>query len=68
MIDDVIKKLTDRELQKLRKVEREFDFEIKVDKGACEVRFKGDTLDMAKVQGKISEILNDIKDNQSKGN
>jgi O-acetyl-ADP-ribose deacetylase (regulator of RNase III) len=67
MTDNIIKKFTDRDLQKLSKLEREFDIEITIDRRAGEVRFKGHIRDMANVQGKISEILNDIKENKGKG-
>ena len=65
--DDIIKKFTNDDLKKLRELERDFDFEVKVDKGKGEVRFKGHIHDIASVQGKINEILNAIKDNKSKG-
>ena len=67
MTDNVIKKFTVRDLDKLRKLERDFDFEIRVDQGRGDVQFKGHILDIAHVQGEISEILNDIKENKSKG-
>jgi O-acetyl-ADP-ribose deacetylase (regulator of RNase III) len=65
--DDVIKKFTDDDFKKMRELERDFDLEIKVDQGKGEVKFKGHIHDIASVQGKINEILNDIKDNKSKG-
>jgi hypothetical protein len=65
--DDVIKKFTDRDLEKLRKLERDFDFEIKADLSRGNVKLKGHILDIANVQGKINEILNDIKGNKRKG-
>lgn len=65
--DDIIKKIPERDVQKLKKVEREYDFEIEIDKGKKEVRFKGHILDIVNVQQKINEILNDIKDNENKG-
>ena len=70
MTDDVIKEFTDRDLEQLRKLERDFDFEIKIDQQKGDVKFKGHVLDIANVQGKIGEIVNDIKDNRNrnKGN
>ena len=66
MSDDVFKKFTDRDLEKLRQLERDFNFEIKVDQDRGVVKLKGNIADIAKVQGKINEILNDVKDNKSK--
>jgi hypothetical protein len=70
MTDDVIKEFTDRDLEQLRKLERDFDFEIKIDQQKGDVKFRGHVLDIANVQGKIGEIVNDIKDNRNrnKGN
>ena len=57
MTDDVIKEFTDRDLEHLRKLERDFDFEIKIDQQKGDVKFKGHVLDIANVQGKIGELL-----------
>ena len=65
--DDVIKEVADQDLEQLRKLGRDFDFEIKIDQQKGDVKFKGHVLDIANVQGKIGEILNDIKDNRNKG-
>ena len=66
--DELFKKFTDSDLEKLRKLEREFDFEIKLDQGRGIVKLKGHIVDTANVQGKISEILNDLKEkDKSKG-
>ena len=65
--DNIIKKIHERDVQELEKLEREYDFEIEIDKGKKEIRFKGHILDIVNVQQKINEILNDIKDNENKG-
>jgi hypothetical protein len=65
--DDVIQEFTDRDLEQLRELERDFDFKIEIDQQKGEVKFKGHVLDIASVQGKIGEIVNDIKDNKNKG-
>ena len=65
--DAIIKKFADGDVDKVRKLERDFDIEIKVDQTRGEVRFKGHILDIPNVHEKISEILKDIKDNESKG-
>ena len=67
MGDDIIKKFTDSDLEKLRKLERDYDFVIKPDKVKGEVKLKGHMHDIAHVQEKISEIIQDAKDNESKG-
>ena len=67
MSDDVFKKFTGGDLEKLRKLERDYDFEIKVDQDKGVVKFKGNIADIPHVQGKINEILNDIKEDKSKG-
>ena len=65
--DALIKKFTDGDVDKVRKLEREFDFEIKVYKAIGEVRFRGHILDIPNVQEKIIEVLKDIKLWESKG-
>ena len=66
--DAIIKKFADGDVDKVRKLERDFDIEIKVDQVRGEVRFKGHLYDIPSVHEKIIEILKDIKDNESKGN
>ena len=65
--DDIIKNFTDRDVQELSKLERDYDFEIKVDQDKRKITFKGHILDIPNVQEKINEILKGIKDNDSKG-
>ena len=55
--DDMIKKFTNGDLQKLLKLERDFDFVITVDQSKGEVTFKGHLHDIANVQEKINEIV-----------
>ena len=68
MTDEGFKKFADRHMEKLRELERDFNFEIKVNQGKGIVKLKGNIDDVAKVQGKINEILNDVKDDKGKGN
>ena len=65
--DGIIKKFADSDLDNLRKLERDFDIEIKIDKDKGEVRLKGHFLDIPNVREKIMDILKDFKDNESKG-
>ena len=55
--DDMIKKFTVNDLENLRKLERDLDFVIKVDKNQGEVTFKGHVHDIPSVQEKINEIV-----------
>ena len=55
--DDMIKKFTVNDLDNLRKLERDLDFVIKVDKNQGEVTFKGHVHDIPNVQEKINEIV-----------
>ena len=63
--DAVIIKFTHGDVDKVRKLEREFDIEIKVDQARCEIRFRGHILDIPNVQEKIIEVLKDIKYDES---
>ena len=66
--DDTIKKITDHDVEKLKQLERDYDFQIKIDRLKREVKLKGHILDFATVLQKINEILKDIKDNEGQGN
>ena len=55
--DDMIKKFTVNDLDNLRKLERNLDFVIKVDKNQGEITFKGHVHDIPNVQEKINEIV-----------
>ena len=59
--DAIIKKFDDGDVDKVRKLERNFDIEIKVDQARGEVRFRGHNLDIPNVQENIIEVLKDIK-------
>ena len=65
--DDIIKNFTDRDVEELSKLERDYDFEIKVDQDKRKITFKGHILDIPNIHEKINEILKDIKDSESKG-
>ena len=65
--DGIIKKFADSDVHNLRKLERDFDIEIKIDQLKGEVRLKGHILDIPNVYEKIIDILKDFKDNESKG-
>ena len=66
--DDTIKKITEHDVEKLKQLERDYDFQIKIDRLKREVKLKGHILDFATVLQKINEILKDIKDNEGQGN
>ena len=67
MSDDVIKKFTDRDLERIRKLERDCDVQIKVDQGKGNVIIKGHIDDISNIQEEIRKILKDITENESKG-
>ena len=55
--DDMIKKFTFSDFKNLRKLGRDFDFDIEVDERKGEVTFKGHVHDIANVQEKVNEIV-----------
>ena len=65
--DGIIKKFADSDVHNLRKLERDFDIEIKIDQVKGKVRLKGHILDISNVYEKIIDILKDFKDNERKG-
>lgn len=65
--DNIIKEITDRDVERLRKLERDYDFQIKIDRGKGEVKFKGHILGFLEVLQKVNEILKDIKIDKGKG-
>ena len=65
--DAIIKKFVDGDIDKVRKLERDFDINIKVDQARSEIRFRGHILDIPNVQEKIINILKDVKYDESKG-
>ncbi len=65
--DEVIKKFTDRDLEKLRKLESDFDVKIKMEQSKGEVKIKGHTDDISFVQEEIRKMLKDITENEPKG-
>ena len=67
MNDDVIKKFTDRDREKVRKLERDFDVQIKVDQSKGNVKIKGHIADISYIQEEIRTILKDITENEPKG-
>jgi O-acetyl-ADP-ribose deacetylase (regulator of RNase III) len=67
MNDEVIKKFTDRDLEKLRKLERDFDVKINVEQKKGSVKIKGHFDDVSTVQEEIRTILKDITENEPKG-
>ena len=64
--DDVIKEITERDLEIIRNLEHDFDVQIQVDKHKGEIRIKGHVTVIAKIQEE--KVLNDIKDGAHKGN
>jgi hypothetical protein len=67
MKDDVIKKFTDHDLEKLHKLERDHDVKMNVDKNKGTVTIKGCKADVANVQLDIHKILEDIKNSETNG-
>ena len=65
--DEVIKKFTDNNLEKLCKLESDHDVKIKVDKDKAMVTIKGYIADVANVQFEIHKILEDIRNNETSG-
>ena len=67
MKDDAIKKITTRDLEKIRKLEHHFDAEIQMHQSGGYVKIRGHIADISKIQDQILKLLNDIKDKESKG-
>ena len=67
MVDDVIKKITDRDREKMRTLERDFDVQIQVDQIKGYVRIEGHIADIANIQKETLKVLKDIKDRARKG-
>ena len=67
IIDDVIKKFTDRDLEILRKLERDFDVTIKADQSKGKVKIKGHNSDISNIQDEIRKIMKKITENEIKG-
>ena len=67
MNDEVIKKFTDAELEKLRKLESLHDVKIKVDQSKGKVLIKGHIADISTIQEEIRTILKNITENEPKG-
>ena len=65
--DDLIKKFTDRDLDRIRKLERDCDVQIKVEQSKGNVKIKGHIADISSIQEEIRKILKDITENESKG-
>lgn len=65
--DDVIKKITGRDREKIRKLERDFDVEIQVNQRKDNLTIKGHTADIINIQGQILKLLKDIQDRENKG-
>ena len=67
MVDDVIKKFTDQDREKMRTLERDFDVQIQVDQSKGCVRVKGHIDDIANIQEETGKVLKDIKERERKG-
>ena len=67
MLDDVIKKFTDRDREKMRKLERDFDVQIRVDQSKGYVRIEGHIADISYIHEEIRKVLKDITDRERKG-
>ena len=67
VVDDVIKKFTDRDREKIRTLERDFDVQIQVDQSKGYVRIKGHIDDIANIQEETLKVLQDIKERERKG-
>ena len=65
--DDVIKKITGRDREKIRKLERDFDVEIQVNQRKGNLRIRGHIADILNTHDQIWKLLKDIKDRENKG-
>ena len=65
--DDVIKKITGRDREKIRKLERDFDVEIQENQRNINLRIKGHIADILNTHDQIWKLLKDIKDRENKG-
>ena len=65
--DNVVKTFTYQDLEKIRKLERDFDIQIMVDQRKGNVRITGHTADIPHIQEEIRIVLKDIKDRECKG-
>ena len=65
--DSFIKRFTDRDLEKLRKLERDCDVKIHVYQSEGEIKIKGHIADIPNIQEEIRNILKDIAEKEPKG-
>jgi hypothetical protein len=67
MTDDVIKKFTDHDLERLRKLERDFDVTIKADLSKGSVKIKGHISDISSILDEIHKMMKKITENETNG-
>ena len=67
MSDDLINKFTNRDLEKVRKLERDFDVQILVDQSKGDVKIKGHIADISYIQEEIRKFLTIVEDRECKG-
>ena len=65
--DSFIKRFTDRDLEKLRKLERDCDVKIEVCQSIGDIKIKGHITDIPNIQEEIRNILKDIAEKEPKG-
>ena len=67
MGDDLIKNFTNRDLEKVRKLERDFDVQIQVDQSKGDAKIKGHIADIPYIQEEIRKVLTDVVDREREG-
>ena len=65
--DDVIKKFTNRDLERVCKLERDFDVQIQVDQSKGDAKIKGHIADISYIQEEIRKVLTNVEDRECKG-
>ena len=65
--DDVIKKFTNRDLEKVRKLGRDFDVQIQVDQSKGDAKIEGHVADISYIQEEIRKVLTNVEDRECKG-
>ena len=65
--DNFVKRFTDCDLEKLRKLERDCDVKIEVYQSKGEIKIKGHITDIPNIDEEIRNILKDIAENEPKG-
>lgn len=65
--DDVIKKIINHDLEKVLKLERDFDVQIQVDQSKGSAKIQGHIDDISNIQEEIRKVLNDVENREREG-